>query len=262
MRRYFRLMIPVLMILSIYYACMKFDLFGKSTYNKIKGKGFGDLLWAAMLETWWGGWSFMAPTWTLGIEFWATFMIYLVALTGHNYQGRFFFYVSIIIFFFSMQYIGFLNLTYYKVNMFLYQLPYFFIGIVFSDMENMVDRPLDKIRNLHWSIKIPVNITLLFMFLVWGSSGSEYKTECLTGTDPRCPIYVWTSLDGFLPYRFTLTAASIAAILLAFTSDVFAWILGTFPVQFLGKVSYTLYLVHMLFIDWLMRDTYNYFVDE
>ena len=197
MRRYFRLMIPVLMILSIYYACMKFDLFGKSTYNKIKGKGFGDLLWAAMLETWWGGWSFMAPTWTLGIEFWATFMIYLIALTGHNYKGRFFFYVSIIIFFFSMQYIGFLNLTYYKVNMFLYQLPYFFIGIVFSDMENMVDRPLDKIRNLHWSIKIPVNITLLFMFLVWGSSGSEYKTECLTGTDPRCPIYVWTSLDGF-----------------------------------------------------------------
>jgi len=189
-------------------------------------------------------------------------MIYLIALTGHNYKGRFFFYTSIIIFFFSMQYIGFLNLTYYRVNMFLYQLPYFFIGIVFSDMENMVDRPLDKIRNLHWSIKIPVNITLLFMFLVWGSSGSEYKTECLTGTDPRCPIYVWTSLDGFLPYRFTLTAASIAAILLAFTSDVFAWILGTFPIQFLGKVSYTLYLVHMLFIDWLMRDTYNYFVDE
>jgi len=100
------------------------------------------------------------------------------------------------------------------------------------------------------------------MFLVWGSAGSDLKTECLTGMDPRCPIYVWTSFWGFLPYRFMVTAASIAAIILAFTSDVFAWILGSFPVQFLGKVSYTLYLIHMLFIDWLMRDTYNYFVDE
>lgn len=176
----------------------------------------------------------MAPTWTLGIEFWATFMIYLISLTGHNYKGRFFFYVSIIIFFFSMQYIGFLNLTYYKVNMFLYQLPYFFIGIVFSDMENMVERPLDRIRNLHWGWKVPINIVLISMFLVWGSSVTETKTECLTGSDDRCAIYVWTSLNGFLPYRFTVTAASIAAIILAFTSDVFAWILGSYPIQFLG----------------------------
>lgn len=33
MRRYFRLMIPVLMIQSIYYFCARLDLFGKSTYN-------------------------------------------------------------------------------------------------------------------------------------------------------------------------------------------------------------------------------------
>lgn len=41
MRRYFRLMLPVLMVLSIYYLTARFDLYGKSTYNKIKGYGFG-----------------------------------------------------------------------------------------------------------------------------------------------------------------------------------------------------------------------------
>lgn len=101
-RRYFRLMLPVLMILSIYYFFARLDLFGKSTYNLLKNKTFGNVLWAGMLETWWGGWSFMAPTWTLGIELWATFLVYLVALTAHNYQGRFFFYTSIIFFFVSM----------------------------------------------------------------------------------------------------------------------------------------------------------------
>jgi len=102
MRRYFRLMLPVLMIQSFYFFFARLDLFGKSTLNRLKNKTFGDLLWAGMLETWWGGWSFMAPTWTLGIEFWASFMIYLVALTAHNYNGRFFFYTSIIVFFLTM----------------------------------------------------------------------------------------------------------------------------------------------------------------
>lgn len=119
MRRYLRLMLPVLLIMSIYYFCARLDLFGKSTYNKIKNKTFTQLLWAGMLETWWGGWSFIGPTWTLGIEFWATFIVYLTALTAHNYKGRFFFYTAIIVFFVSMQYIGFLNLTYFKVNLFL-----------------------------------------------------------------------------------------------------------------------------------------------
>ena len=40
MRRYFRLMLPVLMILSIYLLFARFDCFGESTFNKIKNKTF------------------------------------------------------------------------------------------------------------------------------------------------------------------------------------------------------------------------------
>lgn len=83
MRRYFRLMLPVLMTLSLYYFIARLDVFGESTYNKIKNKSFIDLIYAGMLETWYGGWSFIEPTWTLSVEMWATYLIYLVAFTAH-----------------------------------------------------------------------------------------------------------------------------------------------------------------------------------
>ena len=205
MRRYFRLMLPVLMIQSIHYLCARLDLFGKSTLNYLKNKTFGDLLWAGILETWWGGHSIMHQTWTLSIEFWGSFFIYLVALTAHNYKYRFFFYTAIITFFYSMTYIGFLNLTYYKVEFgsIPSQLPLFVFGAALADMEMMVKRPLDKLRNLHWGYKIPVELSLCAMFLIWGSasywSDSESQSRCVTKYDGRCEIYIWASWDGFLP---------------------------------------------------------------
>jgi peptidoglycan/LPS O-acetylase OafA/YrhL len=117
MRRYFRLMLPVLMILSIYLLFARFDCFGESTYNKIKNKTFTNLLYTAMFETWAGPTlSFIGPTWTLGIEFWATYLIYIVAFTAHAYRGRFFFYAALIFFFWSIEWLGFLNLVPWKAG--------------------------------------------------------------------------------------------------------------------------------------------------
>ena len=126
----------------------------------------------------------------------------------------------------------------------------------------MVHRPLDKIRDLHWAWKIPINVTLLAAFLIWGSIQNEESIGCLTTYDERCKIWTIASLNGFLPMRFTMAAAAFSAIILALTSDVFQWILSSSPIQFLGKVSYTLYLFHILIVHWAQRDTYNYFVGE
>jgi hypothetical protein len=38
-----------------------------------------------------------------------------------------------------------------------------------SDMENMVHRPLDKIRDLGWGWKILFNGVLLVIIFLWGS---------------------------------------------------------------------------------------------
>jgi len=129
-------------------------------------------------------------------------------------------------------------------------------------MENMVHRPLDKIRDLHWGWKIPLNAFLLAVWLIWGSIQNEDDNGCLVAYGPRCAVYEYASFHGFLPYRFTMAAAAFSAIILALTSDVFQWILKSFPIQFLGQVSYTLYLFHILIVHWAQRDTYNYFVGE
>lgn len=126
----------------------------------------------------------------------------------------------------------------------------------------MVHRPLDKIRDLHWGWKIPLNAVLLLAFTVWGSIQNEERIGCLTTYDEKCKVYTIATLNGFLPQRFVMAAAAFSAIILALTSDVFQWILSSPPIQFLGQISYTLYLFHILIVHWAQRDTYNYFVGE
>ena len=70
------------------------------------------------------------------------------------------------------------------------------------------------------------------------------------------------SLWGFLPNKLTLTLASLAAIILALTSEWAQWVLGSAPMQFLGQISYTIYLFHELVNAWMMRDTYNWLLDQ
>ena len=171
MRRYWRLMLPVLMILSIYLLFARFDCFGDSTFNKIKNRTFTELLYAAMLETWCTtSTRFINPTWTLGIEYWATLLVYIVAFTAHSYRGRFFFYTAIVTFFWTIDYLGFLNLIPWKPATGVTYMPQFLIGTAISDMENMVHRPLDNIRDLHWGWKIPINGVLVAIIVFWGST--------------------------------------------------------------------------------------------
>jgi len=129
-------------------------------------------------------------------------------------------------------------------------------------MECMADRPLDKIRNLAWYWKIPFNCVLLAMILVWGSMMSDSPHGCMTTYDGRCAMHELASFHGFLSLRFTLTAASISAIVLALTSEAAQWVLNTSIMQFLAQISYTLYLIHELFVVWIQRDTYNNMVGD
>jgi hypothetical protein len=50
---------------------------------------------------------------------------------------------------------------------------------------------------------------------------------------------------------------AISLIILCLISEWAQWFLCTFPFEFLGKVSYTLYLIHELIVVWAQRDTLN-----
>ena len=129
-------------------------------------------------------------------------------------------------------------------------------------MENMVHRPLDKIRDLHWGWKIPFNGVLLAIIFLWGSIASDSPKGCQTDLEDRCYIYTVITIDGFIPKHVTVAVAALAINILALTSPVFQWILNSAIFMFLGQVSYTLYLIHILILHWLQRDTYEYMIGE
>ena len=109
-------------------------------------------------------------------------------------------------------------------------MPTFLVGTALADLESIVQRPLDKIRDLHWGWKIPFNGTLIIIALIWGSMNYEEPEGCQTTYDERCWIYTVASINGFLPVEFTRFAAAFSIVILALTSDVLAWILKTWPI--------------------------------
>merc|ERR1712166_1428762 len=102
-----------------------------------------------------------------------------------------------------------------------------------------------------------------------GSFGGYSKTaqsfwlHCEDSPDGEAGYcYYWAviSWNGIIPMELCTHIGANALIILALTSDVAEWILGSIIIQFMGKISFSLYLVHELFTEWLIVDTYYFFV--
>lgn len=65
-----------------------------------------------------------------------------------------------------------------------------------------------------------------------------------------------------MPYYVSLYTGALAIILLALVSENTQWFLLTRPVQFLGRISYSLYLIHLLFVQWSIVNTMRIWTDE
>jgi len=142
-------------------------------------------------------------------------------------------------------------------------LPFFFLGVAFSDMESMATRPLNAWRDVHWGWKIPINAVLLAVFIIYGSNSNDDTAEhCFAKYDDPCEFYQWVTWNGFIGNAVCQWMGALAIIFLALTSQWTQWVLETWPCQFLGRISYSLYLIHQLIVDWCMRDTYNFFVEQ
>ena len=55
--------------------------------------------------------------------------------------------------------------------------------------------------------------------------------------------------------------AALSIFLLVMTSSAAQWLLASPPFKFLGKISYTLYLVHTLIIEWPIKEISKSLVD-
>ena len=94
------------------------------------------------------------------------------------------------------------------------------------------------------------NGILLFLFVSYGS----YKLDCHWHRSGPCFYWKIVGFGGNLPKDVALYIAGISIIVLALTSHVTQIVLNTPFFQFFGKISYTLYLVHALFIFWMEND--------
>jgi len=265
-RRYLRLMLPNLMIISLYYLFAKMDWFGQDTYKKIKDRSFGDFLECQLFATWYGDNSWATATWTMSVELFATFFIYLIAQTAVKYRGRFWIYFFACMFVFIPQATDYLDKRpsknfIYKLGNIALNMPVFFFGVMFADIETWKDfRPLDSVRELHWGWKIPINTVIIAIIV---SYGSYWDTGmCLSVGDGNCEFWRYVSFEWQMPVPVAHYLAANLLIFLALTSQAFQWVLGSLPFKFMGRISFSLYLVHELFTDGIMIDSYYYFIGQ
>lgn len=114
---------------------------------------------------------------------------------------------------------------------------------MFSDVEHLPKgsgRPLDAIRDLNFFIKIPINLILLVIFMFYGS---VLPMKNCDNKDPDACWWHKTVTFGdteILPWGFF---AALAGFLFLLTSEYFQWLMSSAPFRFLGRISYTLYLI-------------------
>ena len=136
-RRYLRLMIPLAVAASLYYLVAKTGLASElSLLNKIKRKNPGIFLVDVLMGCWVGDTSYFIAQWTLGIELFASFFIYLIAFTVVHYRMRLFFvYIPVATFLGIIQMTNDFLLTEYKITKGMTHFPMFLVGVWLADSE-------------------------------------------------------------------------------------------------------------------------------
>jgi len=131
------------------------------------------------------------------------------------------------------------------------------MGVAFSDMEFIKGwRPLDQFRNINIWLAVLRNVVLLLIFFFYGSLN---RYGCYRAEDDQCPVFNAITLNFYLPFWIAIDIAALAIFVLALLSPGMQWFLASWPIQFLGRISYSLYLLHEWIIEWAMQDYYGHF---
>jgi uncharacterized phage-like protein YoqJ len=67
------------------------------TNKKVKQKYIWELFLDTIIGTWFGNNDYACVTWTLGVELWASFYVYLLAETVVFYRSRVYIYGAVIL---------------------------------------------------------------------------------------------------------------------------------------------------------------------
>jgi len=145
----------------------------------------------ATIGVWFMNTEICGATWTLAVELFASYFIYMIAMVPIHYNGRFWIYGLVLFFFYLPRFTDAYGYTQYGFDSPYFEtkashifdkalrlhLPTFAIGVMFADLENVNingRRPLDVIRKLPYEYKIPFNICLITIFCVLGNVDTEH----------------------------------------------------------------------------------------
>ena len=64
------------------------------------------MLTTSFIDVWFGNDHWNGVEWTLSVELWGSFLVYLVLITLYNYKNRYTLYIGLIAFFILAQVIG------------------------------------------------------------------------------------------------------------------------------------------------------------
>ncbi len=228
-RRYPRLMIPVLFSILLMCGVMALGLAFNRQAAVVTGSGWlasylnfplsvPDALYSALVGVFINNqWQYNPPLWTMTVEFIGSFIVFSMALLFGKYWYRWFFYALATIFLFQTSYLCFI------------------IGLVLADIYNSPGS--EKYRCDY----APVLFGALVLGLVFGSylNGENYVEIFYDVFTP------WFVSNRALFYH-SIGATMVLWVLL--NSRLLQKILSTSVPRFLGRISFSMYITHMIII--------------
>lgn len=236
-RRYPRLMLPVMVTLSIYYTIVRCEWSNNKDFDRIKGKDFRIVLKDSFVDTWKGSIDYNSAYWTLYIELYASFAVYIVAYIASTFskdnKWRYAVYLAIPVLVWTIMLSDSFNLTNIGIKTSQDQgarkimafLPVFLLGSLLCDLEcnDKTNRPLDKLRNLSSNMTIIRDVVLLFLALTYGSyhGTDECDATHLYVNPGTCEYWRIFTLNFSLSQDFCNIFGAFCLILLGLLSDMF-----------------------------------------
>lgn len=243
-RRYFRLVIPVLFAVFIAYLFMKLSFFyNTQIFQQTKSFLWLSKLWnfnpsfIGMLKEglftsfFTGKAIYLDVLWTMKYEFFGSFLVFGFLLFFGKWSKRYFIYSVLVGIFFKTQFLGFI------------------FGMILSDLMNMKTNYIEKLRNKKLLAIILATSIYLGSYPMNGEHIPWFKIITLNFIKDNQTFYLTIASLGFM-------------LVIMNSSRLKAFLSSKIPVL-LGEISFSLYLTHLIIIcsfsSFLFKLLYKHF---
>lgn len=173
-KRYFRLMIPLFAIITIYWVYIKTenvysDYESVAQFIHVPAKSFGDLWYDGLVATWLNNHDYNGATWTLSIELQMSLAVYIAASIIRRFNAiKGWLYLACTVVFIVIKMLQWFTTLFGTTRVRLY-FPLFIMGAAICENEIKKGSLSDKLKSLAYYKRSVIYSCLLVLTLVYGS---------------------------------------------------------------------------------------------